>query len=336
MRSAHVLVTHVLGLLVALCAGMPADAREFRSSDIYPLDYPTAQAIVQVDRLMRERSGGKLGMTVLGYDDRDSENHTAAQVRNGQLDMARINLSVLSNISPTTPALALPYLFKSKEQTRRVLDGPIGEDILASLEAQGLIGLCFYDGGPRHLYGKKPIRTPADMNGLRVRVQQADSWAGMLRAVGADPVVVPNDRIYLALHSAAIDASEHNWPFYVSQRHYQVAPYLSITGHSMAPAVLVFSKRVWDTLKPDEQAIIRGAAKESVPLMRRLWDDSETAGRRTVEAAGGVVVTDVDRKAFADRLVPLHATVIDNGQLLSLVRRIQAHEPVEQSERPRD
>jgi tripartite ATP-independent transporter DctP family solute receptor len=332
MRSAR-----VLGLLLALCAAVPVEAREFRSSDIYPLDYPTVQAVVQVDKQMRERSGGKLGITVLGHDDRDSENYTAAQVRNGQLDMARINLGVLNNIAPMTSVFALPYLFKSKEHTRRILDGPIGEEILASLEAQGLIGLCFYDGGPRHMYGKKPIRTPADMYGLRVRVQQADAWAGMFRAVGANPVAVPTDRVYVNLQSGLIEAAEHNWPSYVSQRHYQVAPYFSMTGHSMAPAVLVFSKRVWDTLNPDEQAIIRRAAKDSVPFMRRLWDEYEAAGRKTVEAAGGVIVTDVDRKAFADRLVPLYSSVVDNDQLLSLVRRIQTDEPLElQSERPKD
>lgn len=332
MRSAR-----VLGLLLALCAAVPAEAREFRSSDIYPLDYPTVQAVVQVDKQMRERSGGKLGITVLGHDDRDSENYTAAQVRNGQLDMARINLGVLNNIAPITSVLALPYLFKSKEHTRRILDGPIGEEILASLEAQGLIGLCFYDGGPRHMYGKKPIRTPADMYGLHVRVQQADAWAGMFRAIGANPVAVPTDRVYVNLQSGLIDASEHNWPSYVSQRHYQVAPYFSMTGHSMAPAVLVFSKRVWDTLDPDEQTIIRRAAKESVPFMRRLWDEYEAAGRRTVEAAGGVIVTDVDRKAFAERLVPLYSTVVENDRLLSLVRRIQTDQPLElQSERPKD
>jgi tripartite ATP-independent transporter DctP family solute receptor len=326
-----------VGALLALCAAAPADAREFRSSDIYPLDYPTVQAVIQVDKIMRERSGGRLGITVLGYDDRDSENDVAAQVRNGQLDMARINLGALSNIAPTTSVLSLPYLFKSKEHARRILDGPVGEEILASLEAQGLIGLCFYDGGPRHLYStRKPIRSPADMHGVRVRVQQADASAGMFRALGASPVTVPTDRVYVNLQSGAIDASEHNWPSYVAQRHYQVAPYFSMTGHSMAPAVLVFSKRIWDTLKPDEQAIIRSAAKESVPVMRRLWDDYETAGRRTVEAAGGVIVTGVDRKAFADRLVPLYSTVVENDQLLSMVRRIQADEPLEQSERPRD
>jgi len=175
------------------------------------------------------------------------------------------------------------------------------------------------------------------MYGLRVRVQQADAWSGMFRAVGANPVAVPTDRVYVTLQSGLIDASEHNWASYVSQRHYQVAPYFSMTGHSMAPAVLVFSKRIWDTLKPDEQAIIRSAAKDSVAVMRRLWDDYETTGRRTVEAAGGVIVTDIDRKAFADRLVPLYSTVVDDDRLLSMVRRIQADEPLElQSERPKD
>ena len=333
MRSAR-----VLGFLLALCAAFPASAREFRSSDIYPLDYPTVQAVVHVDKLMRERSGGKLGITVLGHDDRDTENYTAAQVRTGQLDMARINLAVLNTMAPSTAVLALPYLFKSKEHARRILDGPIGEEILTSLEAQGLIGLCFYDGGPRHMYSsKKPIRTPADMYGLRVRVQQADTWAGMFRAVGANPVAVPTDRVYVTLQSGVIDASEHNWPSYVSQRHYQVAPYFSMTEHSMAPAVLVFSKRIWDTLKGDEQAIIRSAAKDSVPVMRRLWDAYEAAGRQTVEAAGGVIVTDVDKKAFADRLVPLYSTAVDDDRLLSIVRRIQTEQPLElQSERPKE
>jgi tripartite ATP-independent transporter DctP family solute receptor len=332
MRSAR-----VLGVLLALCAAFPADAREFRSSDIYPFDYPTVQATVQVDKAMRERSGGKLGITVLGYDDRDSENYTAAQVRNGQLDMARISLAALSSLAPSTAVLTLPYLFKSKEHTRRVLDGPIGEEILASLESHGLIGLCFYDGGPRHFYSvKRAIRTPADLKGQRVRVQQSDVWAGIVRSLGAEPVVAPADRVYLKLQSGVIDAAEHNWPSYVSLRHYQVAPHLSLTEHSMTPAVLVFSKRVWDTLSADEQAIIRDAARDSVPVMRRLWDGYEVSAERTVEKAGGKIVRDVDRKAFADQLVPLYPSIIEDAHLRSIVRRIQVDEPLEQSERSKD
>ena len=332
MRSAR-----VLGLVLALFAALPANAREFRSSDIYPFDYPTVQAVVQVDKLMRERSGGKLGITMLGQDDRDSENYTVAQVRTGQLDMARINLSVLNNLAPSTTVFALPYLFKSKQHARRILDGPIGEEILASLENHGLIGLCFYDGGPRHFYSvRQAIRTPADLKGLKVRVQQSDTWTRIVRALGAEPVVAPADRVYLKLQSGVIDASEQNWPSYVTLRHYHVAPYFSLTEHSMTPAVLVFSKHVWDTLSAEEQTTIRAAARDSVPLMHRLWDDYEASAERTVEKAGGRIVRDVDRKAFADQLVPLYPTIIHDPRLRSMVRRIQADEPLLQSEQPKD
>ena len=317
----------LLGVLCAMLAASPAGAREFRSSDVYPYDYPTVQGVVQVDKLMRERSGGKLGITMLGYDDRDTENYTVAQVRNGTLDMARVNLGVLNSVAPSTVVPVLPYLFRSKAHARRSLDGPVGDEILASLEAQGLIGLCFYDGGPRHFYSsKRAVRTPDDVKGLKVRVQQADVWAGMIRMLGAEPVAVPTDRVYLTLQSGMVDSAEHNWPTYVSMRHYHVAKYFSQTEHSMAPAVLVFSKVVWDTLSRDDQKIIRSAAKDSVPLMRRLWDDYETSGRKTVEAAGGEIVTDVNRKAFADLLTPYYPPVTMDPALQALIARVRADE----------
>jgi TRAP-type C4-dicarboxylate transport system substrate-binding protein len=167
-------------------------------------------------------------------------------------------------------------------------------------------------------------------------VQQSDIWTSMVRALGAEPVVAPTDRVYLKLQSGVVDASEQNWPSYVTLRHYQVAPYLSLTEHSMTPAVLVFSKRVWDTLSPSEQTIIRDAARDSVPVMRRLWDDYEASAERTAEKAGAKIVRDVDRRAFADQLAPLYPTIIDNDRLRSMVRRIQADEPLLQSEQPKE
>ena len=181
---------------------------------------------------------------------------------------------------------------------------------------------------------KKPVRSPADMYGLRVRVQQGDAWAGLLRAIGAEPVAVPSDRVYVNLKSGLLDAADQSWPSYVSLRHFDVARYFSLTEHSMAPSVLIFSKRVWDTLSPADQEIIRNAAKDSVPLMRKLWDEYETSARRTAEAAGSTTVEDVDRKAFADRLVPLYSTIVESDKLLSIVRRIQTDEPLEQSLKP--
>ena len=319
----------VLGaVFLAIFAVLPAAARDFRSSDVYPLDYPTVQAVVHVAKLLHERSGGRLGISVTGQDDQDSENYTIAELRNGTLDMARVNLAMLNRIAPETAVPVLPYLFKSTAHARRILDGPIGDEILASLAAHGLIGLCFYASGPRHLYNStRPIRTPADLKGMKVRVQPSDTaWAEMIRALGAEPVSVPTHRLYSALEAGVIDAAEHNLPSYASMRLYRVARYFSLTGHSMAPSVLVFSKRIWDTLPADDQAMIRAAAKDSVPVMRQLWDDQEAADRKTIEAAGGEIVDDVDRKAFADALVPLYPAIIRDARLLALARRIQNEE----------
>ena len=315
----------VLGVIATLFAALPVDAREFRSSDIYPFDYPTVQGVVHMDRLMRIRSEGRHGVTVLSRDDRDSESNTIAKVRSGLLDMARVNLATLSSIVPMTAVPALPYLFKSTEHARRVFDGPIGAEILASLEAQGLIGLCLYDGGPRDFYSsKRPIRTPADVKGLRVRVQQADIWTAMMRALGAAPVAVPGDSVSLALQSGMIEAAEHNWPSYVSSRHYNVARYYSRTEHSMAPAVVIISKHAWDTLSAEDQSMIRGAARDSVTHMRRLWDEQEASNRKTVEAAGAEIVNDVDKAAFAEALQALYPPIVENAALRTLVRRIQS------------
>ena len=313
----------VLCAILVLLAATPANGKEFRSSDIYPADYPTVQAVVQMDKLIRERSARRHGITVLGHDDRESENDMVAHVRDGTLDMARVNISALDMSGSATIVPSLPFLFKSTAHMRRVLDGPIGEEILAGLEAQGLVGLCFYDAGPRSFYSvKQPIKAASDLKGMKVRVQQTDVWAASMRALGAEPVSTPFDRVYLALESGTVGAADNNWPSYVATRHYNVAKYYSLTEHSMAPAVLIFSKHTWDELSREDQAIVRSAAKDSVAHMRKLWDDYEASARKTVEAAGGQIVTDVDKKSFSDALVPLYPRLVEDTRLRALVTRI--------------
>jgi len=322
MPSARVLYS-LLGLLAAT----PASGREFRSSDIYPTNYPTVQAVVQMDKLIRERSTGRHGITVLGRNEGESEADIVAHVRSGAVDMARVNIAALSTNGSSALVPSLPYLFKSTAHMRRVLDGPVGDEILAGLADQGLIGLCFYDAGPRSFYStRRPIRTVADLKGLKVRVQQSDLWAAAMRAVGAEPAALRFERVFRELESGSIEAADNNWPSYVSSRHYNVAKYFNRTEHSMAPAVLIFSKQTWDSLSREDQALIRSGARDSVAHLRRLWDDYESSSRKIVETAGGEIVSDVDRKSFSDALVPLYPTMIADPKLRDMVRRIQSED----------
>lgn len=310
----------------ALLAGMAgAQAKEFRSSDVHPMDYPTVQAVLHMGKLIAERTGGKHTVKVFGQSSLGSEKDTIEQTKIGALDMVRVNVAPFNNIVPETIVPSLPFLFRDKAHMRRVLDGPIGDEILASMEAQGFVGLAFYDSGSRSFYTtKKQIKSGADMKGMKIRVQQSDMWVAMMQALGANATPLPYAEVYTALKTGVVDGAENNWPSYDSSRHYEAAKFYSLTEHSMAPEVLVFSKRIWDTLSKEEQTIIRAAAKESVPFMRKLWDEREATSRAAVEKAGSQIVTDLDKKSFSDPMGPVYARFAATSKLQDLVKRIQA------------
>ena len=208
-----------------------------------------------------------------------------------------------------------------------MLDGPIGEEILAAMEAQGFIGLCFYDSGSRSFYsGKKAIKNVGDTKGMKIRVQQSDMWVAMMQAIGANATPLPYAEVYTALKTGVVDAAENNWPSYESSRHYEAAKIYSLTEHSMAPELLVFSKKVWDGLSKEDQAIIRAAAKESVPYMREQWDAREAKARATVEAGGATIISDIDRQGFVDAAKPVYDKFAADPKLQDLIKQVQATE----------
>ena len=303
------------------------EARELRSSDVYGRDSPTVQAVAYMDKLIRERTFGRHSIAMLGENDSDTESYTIGQVRNGSLDMARINLAVFNSAVASTVIPSLPYLFKSKAHMRGVLDGPIGEQILADLQAQGFVGLCFYDGGARSFYSAKtPIKKAADVKGMTVRVQQGDVTALMIRALGATPMVMSFPKALEGFRVGLLDAAVNNMQLYSTSGHFKLAKYYSQTEHSMAPGVLVFSKQIWDTFSSEDQAAIRSAAKDSVPYMRKLFDQAEESTRRDLKASGVEILGDIDKKSFATAFVPLHASLVPDPGLQNVVASIQTRD----------
>src|SRR5215468_7072944 len=165
----------IAGLAIALF-GVTSQAKEFRSADVHPLDYPTVLAVGYMGKLVSERTGGRHSIKVYGNSALGSEKDTIEQVRIGALDMIRIN------VAPETMVPTMPFVFRSTAHMRKVLDGPIGDEILKACEKQGLVGLAFYDSGSRSFYTvKKPIKGLADMKGMKIRVQQSDLWVAMMQ-----------------------------------------------------------------------------------------------------------------------------------------------------------
>ncbi len=312
--------------LLAACAAMlalGAHATEFRSSDIHPDGYPTVEAVKFMGERLKQLTGGKHSVRVFNNSALGSEKDTIEQTKIGALAMTRVNIAPMNNICPETQVPTMPFLFRSKQHMRQVLDGPIGEEILAACAPQGFIGLAYYDSGARSLYtAKKPVRSLADAKGLKVRVQQSDLWVALLEAMGANATPMPFGEVYTALKTGVVDAAENNYPSYESSRHFEVAKFYSVTEHSMAPEMLLFSKRVWDTLSPDDQRAIRQAARESVPYMRKLWDEREEKSLAAVKAAGAEIIQ-VDKASFQNAMKPVYDKFIKDDKLKSMVKRIQ-------------
>ncbi|MBA4227150.1 MAG: C4-dicarboxylate ABC transporter [Hyphomonas sp.] len=319
---------HVLAAGAAM-AGLSAcgvrAGREFLSTDTHPEEYPTVQAVKEMGRLLSARTDGRLGVKIYAGGQLGSEQDTLEITVFGGLDMNRVNLAPLNSIEPLTSIPALPFLFQSNDHMRRALDSPIGDEILASLEPHGLIGLCFYDSGDRNFYNtRRPIRTPADMRGLKIRVPSSDLYVSMIRALGADATPMSIAEVYQALVQGVIDGAENNWPSYESGRHFEAAKYYSLTQHVIAPEVLVMSKSRWDKLDEADRALVRQTAKESVPYMRTLWDQRVEDSRARLMASGIEVNEIEDKAAFAAAMRPVWDRYIVSEQAKRLVSQIEA------------
>ncbi len=299
-------------------------AREFRAADTQSEDYPTVQALRYMGSLIEEKSGGRLQLRVFHSRQLGEEKETIEQTRAGAIDLNRTNVALVGTFVPAMNVLAMPFLFRSIEHLQKVLDGPIGNEILGSFEPFGFVGLAFYDSGARSVYNSvRPIRSIADMKGLRLRVQQSELMSDMIKALGADPVELPYGQVRTGLATKLIDGAENNWPSFVTTDHYKYASYYTLTEHAMSPEVLVMSRKAWDSLSPEDRTIFREAALQSSRFMRERWKDLEEQSRRQAEAAGVTIVTNFDRKPFEAAMAPIYAKARRDPAAAQLIERIR-------------
>ena len=300
-----------------------AQAAEFRSADVHNSDdYPTVAAVKHMSELLAAKSGGKHKIKVFNKGARGSEKETIDQVKIGALELTRVNISPMNAICAKTQVPTMPFLFRSVEHMRKTLDGPVGEEILKGCEAQGFIGLAFYDSGARSIYGRKAVKTVADAKGMKIRVQQSDLWVALIGAMGANPTPMPIGEVYTGLKTGLIDAAENNIPSYDGFKHFEAVKYYSRTEHSMAPEMLLMSKIVWDKLPAAEQAMVRAAAKESVAFQRKKWDEQEAKSLAAVKA-GGAEIVEVDKAGFQAVMAPVYAKFMTTPDLQRLVKAVQ-------------
>ena len=310
-------------VLAAFAAATGAQATEFRSSDVHNSDdYPTVAAVKYMSEILKKESGGKHSIKVFNKGALGSEKETIDQTKIGALDFTRVNISPMNAICAKTQVPTMPFLFRSVEHMRHVLDGPVGEEILKDCEQYGFVGLAFYDSGARSIYGKKAVKSLADAKGMKIRVQQSDLWVALVGAMGANPTPMPIGEVYTGLKTGLIDAAENNIPSYDGFKHYEAVKFYSKTEHSMAPEMLLMSKVVYDKLTPAEQQMIRKAAKESVAFQRKKWDEEEVKSMNVVKGAGAQIV-EVDKASFQAVMAPVYEKFMNSPDLKRLVKSVQ-------------
>lgn len=295
-------------LALSLAFGATAQEVVLRAADNQPEDYPTVQGLYFMADYIEAATDGRIVMEVFPGGQLGDERSTIEQVQLGVIDVVRTSTSPVGEFHAPMGVFSLPYIFRGETHMWKVVNGPIGRELLDGLAEADLRGLAYYDSGSRNFYTTDvPIRSTADLEGLRMRTQQSQVVLDMMEALGAEPVPMAFEEVYSSLQTGVIDGAENNFPSYgpFGVRHYEVAPYFTLDGHARVPEVVMISEQTWSGLDPADQQIVREAALASTTVQAALWDDLSNESRAAVVEAGSEII-DVDVAEFQEAMAPLY------------------------------
>ncbi len=284
--------------------------------------HPVHQAMEYMAQLLEERSQGLLRMDIYPSEQLGSERECLELLQIGSLGMTKVSCSVLEGFVPAMSVLSLPYLFRDEEHKFHVLEGEIGRGLLLEGERFWLRGLCFYDAGSRSFYTKeKPVLTPDDLQGVKVRTQESPTSIRMVQALGGSPTPIAWGELYSALQQGVVDGAENNPPSFFLSRHYEVCRHYSLDEHTAVPDVLLISTQLWNDLSASFQALVQGAALESSQYQKKLWKEATLLALSEVHKAG-VTVHHPDKALFADKVKSLYEDYQEEPRIFELIQKI--------------
>ncbi|WP_431283349.1 TRAP transporter substrate-binding protein [Humitalea sp. 24SJ18S-53] len=314
-------------LLAAVAAvglsATPGLAQEWRGWNIHAADYPNGRGMDRFGELVAQRTNNRIRLRTYHSATLGQQDEAIQQMRLGAIDFGNFNLSPFNNLAPSTNVVTLPFLFRDVGHSHRVMAGVGGEEIARDLDGIGIIALAWYDAGARSMYTRRPVRVPADLQGMKIRVQTSDLWIDIMRALGANATPLPFGEVFTSLQSGVIDGAENNWPSYESTRHFEVARFYTTTEHSNVPEVLAVSRQRWARLSDADKAIVRQAALDSATYQRELWAARETESRARVTAAGVTVIEITDRTPWSNLMAPVYAKYAADPRLARMVQAIR-------------
>ena len=281
----------------------------FKASDVQPAGYPTVAATESMGKKLEGATSGRLSVQMFPSAQLGAEKETIEQTQIGAIQLLRVSAGALGPIVDDINVVNMPFLFKNTAHAQKMMDGPIGQELLDRISANanaGLVALCWMDSGARSIYNtRKPVKSIENLTGLKIRVIGNPIFIDMMNALGGNGVAMGYDQVFGALQTGVIDGAENNPPSYVFSNHYTAAKYYSLTEHLIIPEVLMFSKKVWTSLSADDQGLIKKFAGEAQFEERELWKKYEQTAMDKAKAAGCEIIEIADKTPFQNAVKPV-------------------------------
>jgi len=294
----------VLALAGLLPPGLASAQQKLvmKASDVHPLGYPTVEAVQNMGKKLEKATNGRLSIQMYASMQLGGEKEAIEQAQVGAIQFARVSVGALGPVIDELNVFNMPYLFRNTAHMQKVIDGPIGQELMDKVTNNpkaGLVALCWMDAGARSLYDtKKAIRNIDDLKGMKFRVMGNPMFVDMMNALGGNGVSMGYDQVFNALQTGVVDGAENNPPSFVFDNHYQVAKFYTLDEHLIVPEMVVFSKKTWDTLSKEDQALLVKFGREAQLEERVLWDKYEKDAMDKARAAGITIIEIADKKPF--------------------------------------
>jgi len=319
---------HPRMLLAALlvASAIPAAAQQkqvWKASDVHPLGYPTVEAIQRMGKKLETATAGRISIQMFPSMQLGGEKEMIEQAQVGALQIARISVGAMGPVVDDLNVFNLPFVFRDEAHMRKVIDGPIGQDLLqrtSSAPTSRLIVLGWMDAGTRNVYANKPAAKPADLKGMKIRMMGNPLFVETMNAMGGNGVAMGFNELFSALQTGVVDGAENNPPTLLAQNHYQVSKVYSLTGHLIIPEIFVFSKRTWETLSKADQDLLRKLSREAQFEQRKLWDAYVGEAEAKLKAAG-IQFVKADKAAFYQATQPVRDKY--GAKYAAILKRIQ-------------
>ncbi|TGG92866.1 TRAP transporter substrate-binding protein [Natronospirillum operosum] len=324
MTIKHLRSSALAGALLLSVASL-VQSETLRLNHNNPEDHPTHISMEYMGERLSELTDGELNIRVYANAQLGSQRESMELVESGILAMARSNTAELEAFEPLYAVMNLPFIFESEEHFETVINGEIGQDILNASRDRGFIGLAFLTEGARSFYGDRAVNSPADLEGVNVRVQPSPSAIRMVELLGGDPTPIDWGELYSALQQGVVAVAENNPTALTNARHGEVVSNFSLNEHTIIPSVVVISTAVWDGLTEDQQVAMRQAASEAQAFHSESWNETAMAALETAQNEMGVEINEVEKAPFIEAVMPMHDELADQSDdLADLIDRIRA------------